>query len=51
MTRRQFDHQIALIVLVTLAFIGVRIDAKRRVGEGKTTGISGTAAQAAAVAL
>lgn len=51
MTRRQFDHQVSLIVLVTLAFIGVRINAKRRVAEGKITGISGVAARAASVAL
>jgi len=50
-TRRHFDHQVTLIVLVTLAFIGIRMDAKRRVGEGKTAGISGMAARAASVAL
>jgi hypothetical protein len=47
--KRDFDQDIFSIVLVVLALRGAVIDAKRRVLEGKTSGVTGTAAQAVAL--
>ena len=47
--KRDFDQDIFTVVLITLALRGAVIDARRRVLEGKTTGITGAAAQAVAL--
>lgn len=51
MTRKSFDGTVFTIFLVIGAYSGIRIAAKRRIVEGKVSGLSGTAAQAAVVAL
>lgn len=47
--KRDFDQDILTIVLTVVALTGIRIDARRRVQEGKTSGITGALSQAAAV--
>ena len=47
--KRDFDQDIFSTVLIILALRGAVLDAKRRVLEGKTTGLTGAAAQAIAV--
>jgi hypothetical protein len=47
--KRDFDQDILTIVLTVVALTGIRIDARRRVQEGKTAGITGALSQAAAV--
>ena len=47
--KRDFDQDIFTTVLIIVALHGAILDAKRRVLEGKTTGISGAFAQTVAV--
>jgi hypothetical protein len=47
--KRDFDQDIFTTVLIILALRGAVLDAKRRVLEGKTTGLTGAASQAVAL--
>lgn len=47
--KKDFDQDIFTVVLITLALRGAVLDAKRRVLEGKTAGLTGAAASAVAL--
>jgi len=47
--KKDFDQDIMTIILVSVALRGAVIDAKRRVLEGRTNGVTGAASQAVAL--
>jgi hypothetical protein len=47
--KRDFDQDVFTVILISLALRGAVFDAKRRVLEGKTSGVTGAASQAVAL--